>query len=128
MGMTKSYAKDIQLLLAILRNQDNIKKVIERFNCNQNNLEKDTMAFDLCSFYMAQIGESAKLLTEESKSALSCLDAGILKYFRNQIDHVYEKVNKTYLKPFIFAVISKEAILEVKDRIKYCTNQTKESE
>ena len=126
--MTKSYAKDIQLLLAILRNQDNIKKVIERFNCNQNNLEKDTMAFDLCSFYMTQIGESAKLLTEESKSALSCLDAGILKYFRNQIDHVYEKVNKTYLKPFIFAVISKEAMLEVKDRIKYCTNQTKESE
>lgn len=126
--MTKSYAKDIQLLFAILRNQDNIKKVIERFNCNQNNLEKDTMAFDLCSFYMAQIGESAKLLTEESKSALSCLDAGILKYFRNQIDHVYEKVNKTYLKPFIFAVISKEAMLEVKDRIKYCTNQTKESE
>lgn len=100
--MTKSYAKDIQLLLAILLNQDNIRKVIERFGCNQNNLEKDSMAFDLCSFYMAQIGESAKLLTEESKSALSCLDAGILKYFRNQIDHVYEKVNKAYLKPFIF--------------------------
>lgn len=126
--MTKSFAKDIQLLLEILRNQDNIKKAIERFNCNQNNLEKDTMAFDLCSFYMAQIGESAKLLTEESKSALGCLDAGILKYFRNQIDHVYEKVNKAYLKPFIFAVISKDAMQEVKDRIKYCTNQTKEAE
>jgi len=123
--MTKSFAKDIQLLLAILRNQDNIKKAIERFGCNQNNLEKDAMAFDLCSFYMAQIGESAKLLTEESKSALECLDAGILKYFRNQIDHVYEKVNKAYLKPFIFSVISKEAVQEVKERIKYCTNQTK---
>ena len=123
--MTKSYAKDIQLLLAILRNQDNIKKAIERFGCNQNNLEKDAMAFDLCSFYMAQIGESAKLLTEESKSALQCLDAGILKYFRNQIDHVYEKVNKAYLKPFIFSVISNEAVQEVKERIKYCTNQTK---
>ena len=86
------------------------------------------MAFDLCSFYMAQIGESAKLLTEESKSALDCLDARILKYFRNQIDHVYEKVNKTYLKPFIFSVISKEAVQEVKERIKYCTNQTKETE
>ena len=83
--MTKSYAKDIQLLLAILRNQDNIKKAIERFGCNQNNLEQEPMAFDLCSFYMAQIGESAKLLTEESKSALDCLDARILKYFRNQI-------------------------------------------
>lgn len=123
--MTKSYAKDIQLLLAILRNQDNIKKAIERFGCNQNNLEKDAMAFDLCSFYMAQIGESVKLLTEESKTALNCLDAGILKYFRNQIDHVYEKVNKAYLKPFIFSVISKEAVQEVKERIKYCTNQTK---
>lgn len=42
--MTKSYAKDIQLLLAILRNQDNIMKAIERFGCNQNNLEKDAMA------------------------------------------------------------------------------------
>jgi len=126
--MTKSFAKDIQLLLAILRNQDNIKKAIERFGCNQNNLEKDAMAFDLCSFYMAQIGESAKLLTEESKSALECLDAGILKYFRNQIDHVYEKVNKAYLKPLIFSVISKEAVQEVKERIKYCTIQTKEIE
>ncbi len=121
--MTKSYAKDIQLLLAILRNQDNIKKAIERFGCNQNNLEQEPMAFDLCSFYMAQIGESAKLLTEESKSSLNCLDARILKYFRNQIDHVYEKVNKTYLKPFIFSIISKEAIQEVKERIKYCTGQ-----
>ena len=63
--MTKSYAKDIQLLLAILRN------------------------------------------------------------FRNQIDHVYEKVNKTYLKPFIFSVISKDAIQEIKERIKYCTAQSK---
>ena len=126
--MTKSYAKDIQLLLAILRNQENIKNAFERFGCNQNNLKQEPMAFDLCSFYMAQIGESAKLLTDESKSALSCLDARILKYFRNQIDHVYEKVNKTYLKPFIFSLISKEAVQEVKERIKYCTNQMKETE
>ena len=55
-------------------------------------------------------------------------DAKILKYFRNQIDHVYEKVNKTHLKPFVFSVISKEAVQEVKERIKYCTNQMKETE
>ena len=49
--MTKSYSKDIQLLLAILRNQDNIKKVIERFQCNQNNLEKDqTWRTHVCKF------------------------------------------------------------------------------
>lgn len=125
--MTKSYAKDVQLLLVILKNQNNIKSALERFGCNQTNLEKDVMAFDLCSFYMAQIGESAKLLTDDSKISLKCLDAGILKYFRNQIDHAYEKVNKTYLKPYIFSIISKEAMQEVKDRIKYCTNQAKET-
>ena len=125
--MTKSCAKDVQLLLVILKNQNNIKSALERFGCNQTNLEKDVMAFDLCSFYMAQIGESAKLLTDDSKISLKCLDAGILKYFRNQIDHAYEKVNKTYLKPYIFSIISKEAMQEVKDRIKYCTNQAKET-
>ena len=49
----------------------------------------------------------------------------LLAILRNQIDHVYEKVNKTYLKPFIFSVISKDAIQETKERIKYCTAQSK---
>lgn len=79
------------------------------------------MAFDLCAFYMAQIGEEAKLLTDDSKAALTCLNADILKAFRNTIDHTYEKINKAYLKAFIFSMIESEAVEEVKSRIKYCT-------
>ena len=67
--MTKSYAKDIQLLLAILRNQENIKNALERFGCNQNNLEQEPMAFDLCSFYMAQM---------ESQQSCSLMKANLL--------------------------------------------------
>lgn len=51
--MTKSYKKDIQLLMSILQRQNDIKDVIKRFECNSNNLEQDKMAFDLCAFYMA---------------------------------------------------------------------------
>ena len=95
-------------------------------------IDGDSMRVDIMEYIKSQFQNDVDVLwvelTEESKSALSCLDARILKYFRNQIDHVYEKVNKTYLKPFIFSVISKEAVQEVKERIKYCTNQTKETE
>ncbi len=119
--MIKSYAKDIQLLMKILQNQNKIDKAINTFNCNQNNLDKNDMAFDLCAFYMSQIGEAAKLLTDETKQTFKYFDADCTKYFRNMVDHVYEKVNRSYLKAYIFSTISKETVTEIKNRIKYCT-------
>lgn len=107
--------------MKILQNQTKIANAIKRFGCNQNNLEKDDMAFDLCAFYMAQIGEEVKLLTDYSKAALTCINVDILRTFRNTIDHSYEKINKAYLKAFIFSMIESQAMEEVKNRIKYCT-------
>ena len=52
--MNRSYKKDIQLLMSILQRQNDIKEVMKRFGCSQNNLEEDRMAFDLCAFYMAR--------------------------------------------------------------------------
>jgi uncharacterized protein with HEPN domain len=118
--MIKSYSKDIQLLMTILKNQKKIEETIAYFGCNQTNLEKNDMAFDLCAFYMAQIGEATKLLTEDTKNSIKCLDINILKAFRNMIDHTYEKVNKTYLKAYIFSIILPEAKKEIKDRIRFC--------
>lgn len=125
MDMTKSYKKDIQLLMTILKNQDKIIEALKHFNCNQNNLEKNDMAFDLCAFYMAQIGEASKMLTDDTKGALNCLNADILKSFRNIIDHTYEKINKAYLKAYIFSMISPAVTEELKNRIKYCMNNAK---
>lgn len=78
------------------------------------------MAFDLCAFYMAQIGEASKMLTDESQSSLTCINFSVLKAFRNMIDHTYEKVNKKYLKAYIFSMITAEAMAEIKSRINYC--------
>ncbi len=78
------------------------------------------MAFDLCAFYMAQIGEASKMLTDESQSSLTCINFSVLKVFRNMIDHTYEKVNKKYLKAYIFSMITAEAMAEIKSRINYC--------
>lgn len=78
------------------------------------------MAFDLCAFYMAQIGEASKLLTDDSQNSLSCIDFSVLKAFRNMIDHTYEKVNKKYLKAYIFSMITPETMAEIKRRINYC--------
>lgn len=100
--MVKSYQKDIQLLMKILENQQNITETIS----NTNNLENNKMAFDLCAFYMSQIGEAAKLLTDETKESFHYFNADCTKYFRNIVDHIYEKVNKTYLKAYIFSTIA----------------------
>ena len=80
--MTKSFQKDVQLLMKILQNQDKIKKAIEHFNCTSNKLDMNDMAFDLCAFYMSQIGEAAKLLTDETKDSLEHLNVEYTRYFR----------------------------------------------
>lgn len=38
MGVTKSYKRDVQILMKILSNQDKIKDVLTYFGCNQNNM------------------------------------------------------------------------------------------
>lgn len=125
MGMTKSYSKDIQLLLKISQNQQKIKKVLVDFECTEMDLDNHTYAFDLCVLYMSQIGEASKYLTDSSKQSFKYFDPSITNYFRNIIDHVYEKVNKKYLKAYIFSMIRQEAIKEVIDRIKFCTEHAK---
>ena len=61
-----------------------------------------------------------KMLTNETQSSLTCINAGVLKAFRNMIDHTYEKINKKYLKAYIFSMIEPRAITEIKSRINYC--------
>lgn len=121
--MTKSYKKDIQLLLKILDNQNKIKNVISDFKCNETDIENNTYAFDLCALYMAQIGEASKYLTDSTKQSFKYFDSSITGYFRNMIDHVYEKVNKRFLKAYIFNMIKQETINEIQDRLKFCSAQ-----
>lgn len=121
--MTKNKSRDKALILTILKNQQKIKDAIKFFKCTEYNLDQNDMAFDLCAMYMAQIGESAKLLTDDTKSNLTTFDWRTIKYFRDFIDHVYEKINKKTLKPYIFLMTSPKVTNELKDVLKQITQE-----
>lgn len=123
--MKKSYSKDVGLLINILRNRQKIVETIQLFNCDDKSLEFNEKAIDLCSFYMAQIGESAKLLTDQTKDSFKTINMNMFIYFRNRIDHVYEKVNKKILAAYIFNMINKNTENEIKERIKFCQQNAK---
>ena len=42
------------------------------------------------------------------------------------IDHIYEKVNKKYLKAYIYGMVKGEAMKEVIDRINFCREHAEE--
>ena len=129
--MTKNYSRDVQVLTYILRNQMKIRTAAERMGCKidadaKNSILYDEQAFDLCAMYMAQIGENVKLLSDETKADLSTvINVDILKYFRNMIDHDYEKVNKTFLLPYIQLTQSQKTIEYVKKLIADVTEKKK---
>lgn len=118
--MTKSYSKDIQLLLKISEHQYKIAKVLKDFKCTEKDLDTNIYAFDLCALYMSQIGEASKYLTDDTKQSFRYFDPSITNYFRNMIDHIYEKVNKKYLKAYIYGMVKGEVMKEVIDRINFC--------
>lgn len=129
-GLIKNLSRDAQVLTYILKNQSKIKSVIADFQCDFSQTSKGVAshiyAFDLCAMYMAQIGENVKLLTDESKEALiEVVNIDILKYFRNMIDHNYEKVNKIYLQAYIQLVTSDKALVAVKEQYLYCMKNKK---
>ena len=113
------------LLASILKNQNKIECVMRDFNCDfsqsYSSVANNVYAFDLCAMYMAQIGESTKLLTDETKNIVSKeIDLNILRYFRNMIDHDYDKINKPYLQAYIQLMISSNVKKVLKDRYIYC--------
>ena len=130
MGVNKSFKRDVQILTKIRVNQNYIEGVVRNNGCSftqqANGLFNNREAFDLCSFYMAQIGEKVKLLTDSTKDCLNkYFNLDILVYFRNMIDHDYDSVNRVILQSYIQQIISKEFVDAVEDRIKYCNSNKK---
>ena len=128
MTANKNLTRDTQVLIYILKNIQKIQNAIKYFNCDlstntQRSLLNNEYAFDLCSMYMAQIGENVKLLTESSKRELSkVVDFRVLRYFRNMIDHNYEKVNRLMLQSYISLMIPRPVVTALRNRLVYCQN------
>lgn len=84
-------------------------------------LVDNKLAFDLCAFYMAQLGEKVKLLTDDTyKDLNSTVNLQIFKYFRNLIDHDYDSVNRSVLRAYIELATSNTFLNCIKGRIAYC--------
>lgn len=123
--MRKTYNKDVQLLMTILKNQSKIKEAIKDFKCSERDIDEHKYAFDLCALYMSQIGEAAKSLTDATKDSFQYFSPSITYKFRNLIDHEYEKINKKALKAYIFAMIKPEVTKELSDRVLFCREHAK---
>ena len=127
--MNRNFSRDVQVLTYIRKNQQKIRNVIIRFECDfsaagSKSLLRDEQAFDLCAMYMAQIGENVKLLTDTSAGELDkFINVRTLAYFRNMIDHSYEKVNKSVLLPYIQITQSDKAMHQVEEMIKECAKR-----
>lgn len=116
--------------MKILENVNLISGVFRDFNCDfsqtQRGLCNNKYAFDLCAFYMAQVGEKVKLLTDGTYNELNKVASlRNFQYFRNIIDHDYDNVNKLVLQAYIQSVLSPQFINALKARITYCMQNKK---
>ena len=130
MNSKKNFKTDITRLKKILEHQKDIEETVELFQCEFSQSPKglcnNKKAFDLCSFYMVQIYELSKGLSQSSKDELSkVLNLEVLRMFRNRISHQYDKINKVYLQSYIQQMCSKEAINVMKSRYLYCQENKK---
>lgn len=99
-----------------------VKKIlnyIEKINSLKNSIEKketilkeEYMIYDLYSFYLAQIGEEAKKLTEEFISVNNQIERKSIKGLRDKIVHHYG-----YIDTFKINEIIKKDIPKLK---KFC--------
>ncbi|EOS68712.1 hypothetical protein C818_03527 [Lachnospiraceae bacterium MD308] len=123
--MVKSLSRDMSVLIYIKKNQDNLLEALKVSKCDFSNTNRglcnNKIIFDACALYMAQIGENVKLLSDSTVEYLNdYFNTGILRYFRNMIDHSYEKVNRQILQAYIQQMCSQDVYDAVSRRIQYC--------
>jgi len=129
--VNKSLGMDSTILLKMLKNVDDARRVISSRRLSfdssaRNALYNDKEAFDLCSFYLALFGEKTKLLTSATLSELGkVVDIGVMRYFRNKIDHDYESVNRVLLQSYIQVLVSDNMYKTIQNRILYCRKNRK---
>lgn len=125
-GLAKSLNRDVFILIGIYKNKMEIINTLKRFNMTTTDFTNDTVVKAACSLFLAQIGENLKLLSDSSTEYMNrYVDVRDLRRVRNEIDHVYHKVDNQDLRLKVSSVISKVAIQAVLNRIEYCKKNCK---
>ena len=86
--------KDIFQLEAIIDYCEEIENVIDRFGGEMSDFLEDRHYRDLCAFYISQIGESVKALSESSTERYTNIRWRGIRETRDEIVHKYHKVNE----------------------------------
>lgn len=126
--MTKSYKRDKDLLKSTLEYVDKINRTLKLHRITLDNVISNDLAIDSCAFYLSQIGELAKSLTEDSALFLynaTTIDLKLLVYCRNMIDHDYTHMNRSLLIMYLRIILSKDFTCLVANRIDYCYKHAK---
>ncbi len=119
--MSKSMARDIQILLKILTYVEKMKNVLKRYQCRTSaEFAENEDCMDICSFCILQIDSLSRQLTKDSYEAVNFISTGNLVPVRNMIAHDYIKLNRQVLYSFVQDCCQKNSFEQVRDRIKYC--------
>jgi len=86
--------KDIFQLERILEYCEEIENVIDRFGDDINDFLEDRHYRDLCAFYISQIGENVKALSESSTKKYTNIRWRGMRETRDDIVHSYHMVNE----------------------------------
>lgn len=124
MGNGSGRKRDYRALTGLIKYQRKIKELLVDFDCDLSQNEKsicnNKYAFDLCAFYMSQIGESVKTLGVSSRAELDkVVDIRTLIYFRNAIDCHYRRLNIPYFLAHVAKVIEPEVCEVAEKRLSY---------
>lgn len=130
--ISKSLSRDMNVILKIIDNVNNMRELILKGGFDFSNTEKgiinNKFAFDLCSFYISQIGEKVKLLTDATVEDLGkVFDIRCCVKFRNLIDHDYEHISKKVLVPYVQMVTSNDFLNALHRRYDYCKQNKRNS-
>ncbi|MCL2711913.1 MAG: DUF86 domain-containing protein [Methanomassiliicoccaceae archaeon] len=86
--------KDIFQLEMIIDYCEEIENVINRFGDDEEHFLEDRHYRDLCAFYIGQIGENVKALSERSTEKYANIRWRGIRETRDDIAHRYHKVNE----------------------------------
>lgn len=89
--MNKNLTGDIGILLRVIEHQRDLARIMQSTgNMTAVSLAQNKDAIDLCSFHMLNMYEEYKNLTDDSKNALTFIDANVIRILRNVIGHTYQ--------------------------------------
>lgn len=101
--------KDVQTITNIIDKIDRVKEVINKYGVSSDNkdLLLEKYIFDLCMFYMSQLGSLVERLSDKVKDDIDKeISLSVLMSFKQAVLSDYDSIDKGMLRDNLNKVIS----------------------